>query len=277
MFEDEVQVLLGATPRDILNICLGVLNLIEQLIFNHQWMSNTNLAVIAEAQGAEFVRSNGQSADHTESLRQGINALINAEDRIKNSITPVLNNNGTVGNALREVLRPLLDWSRSVRQVGENTLASAQDVARAYPQRLEGVPFEAGERGRASSVIQQLNNQAAALRARGIDPELVPNATPSIRTVVAEAEGLPEEDREAILKMTPLIVTMRQLIINQLGAAAGVVRAAMIRFLAPLGTMLDFLAAALTTLATSLTSFIVIPKFILENMLKDAGLQGPEA
>ena len=144
MFEVEVQILLGATPREIMQIMLNILNLIEQLVFNHNWMSNTHLAAIAEAQGAEFVRSNGQTANHAEALRQVMNTLANSEDRVKESIDPVLRNNRDVGNALREVLRPLLDYSRNIRQTTQATLAAAEEVSLTNARRLEGVPLQTG-------------------------------------------------------------------------------------------------------------------------------------
>jgi hypothetical protein len=244
MFEVEVQILLGATPREIMQIMLNILNLIEQLVFNHNWMSNTHLAAIAEAQGAEFVRSNGQTANHAEALRQVMNTLANSEDRVKESIDPVLRNNRDVGNALREVLRPLLDYSRNIRQTTQATLAAAEEVSLTNARRLEGVPLQTGIRGRASSVVQQLLNQAAALRARGIDPQLVPNASTTVRAAIADAEALAAEEKEAIAKATPLLVAMRQLIAAQLRAAGAVARAAIGRFLGPLETMLNFVAKA---------------------------------
>jgi hypothetical protein len=168
---------------------------------------------------------------------------------------------------LFDVLRPLFDLSRDVRRIASNTLTSAAEVARTAPRRLEGVPFEAGERGRASSVVQQLTGQAAQLRQRGIDPELVPNASASVRNAISEAESLAAEEREAIIRITPVVAFMRQRIITQIRNATAVVRAALTRFLQPLETLLEFLAR---TLGSRLPSFILVPKFIVDEMLEFA-------
>jgi hypothetical protein len=272
MFEQEVRLLLGATPAEIMSLMNSILNLIEQLVFNHNWQSNTNLAAIAEAQGAEIVRSNGITANHAQALREGLRALINAETVVKNNVDRI--NNPQIGNTIREVLRPLFDFSRNARQVGNNTLGSLNEVAQLNPRRLEGVQIITGERGRASSVVQQIANQAVSLRQRGIDPKLVQNSTPFIRTVIAEAEALPAEEREAVIKITPVLVAMRQLIAIQLRIASGVARAALSRFLGPLEAMLSFLAKAF---GGRLTSFILIPKFLFDQMLESAGISGSRA
>lgn len=268
MFEREIAALLGATPAQILGLMRSVLNLVEQLVFNHSWQSNTQLAAMAEAQGAEIVRSNGVTANHAASLQQALAAVANAEGRVRGDITAVRNPGAQ--NALREVLRPLFDHSRQIRDTGTKTLNLLPEIARLNPRRLEGVPLGAGERGRASSVVQQLANQAVSLRARGIEPTLVQNATGPIRAAIAEAEALPAEEREAAVRMTPVIVAMRQLIVAQLRVATATLRAALEHFLGPLETMLQFLAREL---GGRLNTFFLIPKSLLDQMLRGAGVE----
>ncbi|MEW6640879.1 MAG: hypothetical protein AB1586_10275 [Pseudomonadota bacterium] len=269
MFEREVQLLLGMTPAEVMRLMMSILDLLESLVLNHNWMSNTQLATLAEAQGAELFRSNGVVANHGGALQQALANLENEEGQITQQLLQIQRANRSVGNAVFDVLRPLMDLSRETRRVGSNVLAEAAQLARTVPNRLAGIKFEAGERGRATSIVQQIARQAPELRQRGIDPTLISNATDAERALIAEAEALPAEEREALVRMTPVVVLMRQMIAAQLRAAAGAARAALSRFLGPLETMLDFLAR---TLGSRLTSFIIVPRSVLKEMLRSAGV-----
>jgi hypothetical protein len=273
MFEREIQLLLGMNPRDVMRLMESVLDLLESLVLNHNWMSNSQLAALAEAQGAELFRSNGAVADHGAALRQALANLENEEGDITQQVLQIQRANRSVGNAIFDVLRPLMDLSRETRRVGGNVLTEAARLAGTVPNRLAGIKFEAGERGRATSIVQQLARQAPELRQRGIDPTLISNATNAERALIAEAEALPAEEREALVRMTPVIALMRQLIAAQLRPAVGALRAALSRFLGPLETMLDFLAR---TLGSRLTSFILVPRSVLKEMLRSAGVSSAD-
>ena len=273
MFEREVTLLLGATPRDVMNLMLAILDLCESLVLNHNWMSNTQLATIAEAQGAELFKSNGAVANHGNALRQALANLEGEEDVITRQVLQIQRVNRAAGNAILQILRPLLDLARDVRRVGNNTLAEAAQLARTVPTRLNGIKFEAGERGRATSIVRQLVGQAPQLRQQGIDPALISNATQVQRTIIAEAEALPAEEREALFKMSPVLVAMRQLIAVQLRLATGALRAALFRVLGPLETLLNFLAR---TFGSRLTSFILVPKSVLKEMMRSAGISSDD-
>ena len=260
-FDKAVELLLGAQPREIMNLALAVLDLLEQLSRNHNWWSNTNLAALAEAQGAELVKSSGRVADHAKALRQGIAALTNAENAVQQGAQRAFPENPSLRSRILDVLRPLLEVSRDARRIGSNVLTESANLARTAPNRLDGIKFEAGERGRQSSIIRQLARQGAQL--------LPQNATAAARTAVAEAEALPADEREAIVKTTGVIAAMRQAIVANLRLVTAATRAALARWLTPLGTMLEFLATALG----SLSSFIVVPRFILDDMLKSSGLR----
>ena len=245
-FEDEVRLLLGVQPREIMRLAQAVLDLLEQIALNHNWWSNTNLAAVAEAQGAELVKSSGRVANHANALREGIAALANAEDAVQQAAQRAVPDNPSIRSGILDVLRPLIDASRDARRIGSNTLTEAANLARTAPNRLDGVKFEAGERGRESSIVRQLARQGAQI--------LPQNAAATARTAVAEAESLPADEQEAIVKATGVIAAMRQLIVMQLRLATSAARAALARWLGPLEAMLEFLAKAF---GNRLTTFIL--------------------
>ena len=198
-------------------------------------------AVLAEAQGADVVGPDGQPFNHYQSLIDTLNALRNNAGTIRDILAQIrARGDYRTVEELSRSLRPLLDLARDREAVMAETQALAETLEETNPQRLAGVAFGQGglgvQTGRtiASLVSTQLQMLATTLRARGIDPVLVPqNLRASASLLLDEIEELPVSTEQSAPAAAATDASVR-LIISQILTRLGAGATTLLQRLAPL-------------------------------------------
>jgi hypothetical protein len=248
------------------NLVAAVVKLYENMINMHGVYAGTHQAVLAEAQGAELLDSAGQVYNHRTSLIEAGRALANREKEIEQGLTSLARFSGTLADKTRTVLRPLLQVSAESRSLIAETEAKAMELARSDPGGLRGVPLTSGGMGpgvardQAALISNQLNAQAAALRARGAQSSLLPNPG-AAQAYLYRLRQLAVNQSDSARKMGAILAAMR-LALRQALAEAGAAGRAL------LSTVFEQLLAALELLATRLGGMLVTPLVIPTSVLK---------
>jgi hypothetical protein len=257
-------------PRLGITFISNIIRLAQNLMEIHGVFRGTHEAVLAEAQGGELIDSAGQVVNHLASLQQSRQTLINREADIQANLTQLERISRTLSSVARDVVKPLLEFSRNNRALMTETEDEAAQLLRTAPTRLQGVPLGTGGLGPevardANSLISsQLAAQANQLAARGIDPQLISNATAAEQALLDRIRDQAINNQDTVAKMTPIIAAMR------LAAQAALRQAAFaVRML--LNTILDGLIAALDALAASMGSMLVTPLIFPKNMTRFLG------
>ncbi len=255
-------------PGVVSSFISAVSRLFDHLIVSHGVFRGTHEVVLVEAQGAEVLDSAGNVFNHMDSLRQSRAALVNREQEIQRGLTFFARFSNTLSFKIREIVRPIVTRSESMRALMDETETKALELARTNGTRLQGVRIGAGglgpevARSEASLVSAQLEAQAVQLRARGIEPTILPNAAQA-SSYLARVRALAVNNKDSAAKMFPVLTAMRV-------AAQQALRQASIAGRALLSTVLDGLLIALEAVAarigTTLTTPILIPTEILESL-----------
>ena len=199
----------------------------------HGIFRGTHEAALAEAQGAEIVRNTARQAAsyrHILSLERDGAAIADRIARIQSILGRI---GGVERGAMirsREALQPLLKLAEHHQQMIQSTRDIAADLIRQYPNRLRGVTFSPGGLGPAvgrdhrALISTQLQQLAVQLRARGIDPRLVPDAFVAARNQVSAIRNLPINAREALLHVSSAAAAARAAFtyaVSRAGLSAG--------------------------------------------------------
>jgi len=225
--------------RIVQNLPIAVQKLQEVLSASgsfHGVLRGSLEAVLAEAQGAEIVGPDGVPFNHYQNLTDTLNALRNSSG----SIQDILGQIGGRGDfktveELSQSLRPLLDLAKDREAVMAETQSLAETLEQSYPQRLAGVAFGQGGLGpqvgrTVSSLIStQLQLLANTLRARGIDPFLLPqNLRASSGMLLEEIEELPVSTEQsaaaAALTAASVRLTISQVLVRLGSGATGLLQ-----------------------------------------------------
>jgi hypothetical protein len=260
-------------PQLAITFIANVIRLARNLVEIHGIFRGTHEAVLAEAQGGQLIDAAGRTVNHLASLQNSRQALANREADIQTGLTQMERISRTLSSAVRDVVKPLLELSRSNRALMDETEAEAANLARTAPSRLEGVPLGTGglgpevARDANALVSSQLTAQANQLLARGIDPTLISNATAAEQAYLDRIRDSAVNNQDSIVRLTPVLAAMRL-------AAQNALRQASFAFQMLLRTVLDGLLTALDALASglgsSLNNIIIIPT----KMLKSLGQAG---
>ena len=260
-------------PQLAITFIANVVRLARNLVEISGVFRGTHEAVLAEAQGAQLIDAAGRTVNHLESLQNTRQALANREADIQQGLTEMERISRTLSSAVRDVVKPLLELSRSNRALMNETEAEAANLARLAPTRLEGVPLGTGGLGTEVArdanalVSSQLTAQANQLLARGVDPTLISNATAAEQAYLERIRDTAINNQDTVARLTPVLAAMRL-------AAQNALRQASVALQMLLRTVLDGLIAALDALATrlgsSLNNIIIIPT----KMLKSLGQAG---
>jgi hypothetical protein len=237
----------------------------------HGWLRGSLEAVLAEAQGAEIVGQDGQPFNHYQNLADTLNALRNNSGAIRDFLGQIraLGDFKTV-QELSQDLRPLLDLARDREAVMADTKALAETLEQMCPDRLAGVAFGQGGLGTqvgrtvSSLISTQLQVLATTLRARGIDPFLIPQYLRASAGVLLEKiEEIPITIEDAAETAAKTAISVR-LAISQVLPRLGTGAPSLLQRLAPL-------LEALWTLGGRLIS---IPLILVDQDGNPIGMRG---
>lgn len=249
---DQVTLTLGQALLDLLQILDGN---------NHGMLRGTCEATLAEAQGAQI---GPDGFNHIQSLRNALAALTAREDALDNAINQVGSIDASLAQRIRQILSPLLNQSSAVRATLEETEEMALELERTNADRLEGVAFGQGglgteiARDSRSLVSTQIMQMAAQLRARGIEPNLIPSIQSGATQLMDKVRQLPITVADATQKLAVTAAAMRA------GARAAITNAGQ-RGIAVLSEALEAVGAALAALGDILIS---VPIFIDPELIK---------
>jgi hypothetical protein len=208
---------------------------------NHGVLQGTHEAVLAEAQGAQLVRNvaqQGATFNHFQDLENTAGVIIDREQRVLSLLGRVGNEDRGLMVRTRTSLQPLLELTRRYLQTMEGTRNLAADLVRTQPTRLAGVQFGSGGlgtevvRGRQALISTQMQQMATQLRARGIQPTLVPNATATARVVIANIRQLPITLRDAASQASAALTAARLALTQAARTAASSAASSFFRSLA---------------------------------------------
>lgn len=234
----------------------------------HGVCRGTQEAVVAEAQGAELLDASGRVFRHLGSLQGSANALANREAEIQSGLTHLARVHAPLGQRVREIVQPLLNHSASTRAIMAETEAKAAELARTAPTRLQGIRLGTGglgpeiARNEAALVSRQMELQAVQLRARGIQPSLLPDAG-ATNQFIARTRQLALNNKDSIGRLLPILTAMRLAISRSLAQAGVAARALLSTILEPLDVVLEFLASRLGGM---LVTPILVPIQLLKSL-----------
>lgn len=255
-------------PRFVTAFVAAVVRLFDNLVTLHGVYQGTQEAVVAEAQGAELLDASGRVFTHLGSLRESANALANREGEIEAGLARLSRIHVPLAQRVREIVQPLLSESASTRAVMAETEAKAAELARIAPTRLQGIRLGTGglgpeiARNEAALVSNQIEAQAAQLRARGIQPSLLPDAG-ATRQFIIRVRQLALNNRDSINRLLPILGTMRLVIAQSLAQAGAAARALLSTVLEPLDVALEFLASRLGGM---LSTPLIVPSGLFRSL-----------
>jgi hypothetical protein len=176
----------------------------------HGIFRGSHEAALAEAQGLKIYKSpaKDQTAfSHLTDLENTENNLAMKESQINSLLGKIGEEMPGVMTRLKEKLQPLLGQSENYRETIARTQGLAQQLKNSDPNRLEsawankgGLKIDAG-RSYTSLVSTQMEQQASALKAQGIDPVLVSNPTAADAIQLAAIRQLPVSKEVALSRI----------------------------------------------------------------------------
>lgn len=271
--------LLRNNPLHVFNLVVAISRLFQHLVVHHGVWRGTAEAVLAEAQGAQFLDGAGRVFNHLASLQSGRDALANRETEIQAGINRIASTDRLAAMRIREIVQPLLGQSQQTRAVLTEVESEALQLSRSMPGRLATVRMGTGglvlDVGRAEAALasNQLLQQSAQLQSRNIEPNLIPSAMANGQQVMARVRTLPLCDKDALPRILTILTTMRLAVYRTLGQVGEVARLALEPILEPLAVALEWLAM---NLGGRLVVFpILIPRSVLDEMLRRLGLAPP--
>jgi hypothetical protein len=161
----------------------------------------------------------------------------------------------------KEALQPMLSAARQNINLIERTRNVAADLIRTNPTRLAGVHFGSGGLGpatgrtHASLISTQIQQMAAVLRERGIEPRLVPRMHAAGNALLGTLRQVPISVRDAGIKIAAAAATARAAF-TQAAARAAASSAS--------STFLRGLAAAMEALISIGGRLISVPIIIID-------------
>lgn len=230
----------------------------------HGILRGSHEAALAEAQGAQIVRNvaaQGATFSHIRDLEGTARALMAREAQVQSVLGKIGEVDRGVMIRAKEALQPMLTAARQNLDLIERTRNVAADLIRTHPNRLAGVHFGSGGLGPgvgrtpASLISTQIQQMAATLRARGIDPTLVPRAHAAGNALMSSIRQLPVSIQDAGIRVAAAAAAARAAF-TQAAARAAASSAA--------STFLRGLAAAMEVLLTVGGRLISVPIIIID-------------
>src|SRR5271166_2399716 len=236
----------------------------------HGILRGSHEAALAEAQGAEIVRNVAQQGATFQHILDLENTGAAIQDRLQ-VVQSLLGKMGEIDRGVmlrsQEALQPLMESGESNVELIEDTREVATELARNFGNRLAGVAFGQGglgtQVGRSYAVLisTQINQMAVTLRARGIEPSLIPNEFSRGRMLMQQIQQLPVTIQDAFQRMAGTLAAARALFVQSAIRAAA--NTASSSFLRALSAAFDALFTVSGTLVT-LPIFIIPPGLLTE-------------
>lgn len=236
----------------------------------HGILRGSHEAALAEAQGAQIVRNVAQQGATFQHILDLENSGAAIQDRLQ-VVQSLLGKMGEIDRGVmlrsQEGLQPLIESAESNVELIEDTQEVAADLARNFGDRLAGVAFGQGGLGTqvgrsfAALISTQINQMAVTLRARGIEPSLIPNEFTRGRMLMQQIQQLPVTIEDAFQRMAGALAAVRALF-TQSAIRAAVNTAS--------SSFLRALSGALEGLFTMSGSLVTLPIFIIPpDLLKE--------
>lgn len=220
---------------------------------SHGIFQGTHEAVIFEAQGGQ-IGPGGFS--HLDDLRATAQAIETRQDALNLALNRINGLDSAVGSRIKEVCQPLLRQSGEFLSTARETERVAAALRQSDPTRFQGVVLGQGglgpEIGRTANALvsTQLDQQAKQLTARGIEPRLIPAARTALQGVLTQIRNLPLDFKEATIKLSAILATMRTIV-------AAFARQALFAGRVALAAALSAIEQALVSIGSRLTTPIL--------------------
>jgi hypothetical protein len=234
-----------ATPAQMAQDLQRYVTNLQQLLSNHQLCRGTFEAVLAEAQGGEFVLSNAETAEHVTSLEQAARGLMNNESQLTDLLRQIRSVDPRTAGQLSQSLQPILQMARQRIALVEETRQVVFELKMLHPDKLASVPLQTGPREIASMASTQLQNLRMSLVPSGV------SSAPWVQEVLEEIEELPVNEKEAAAAASAAAAAGRSMITAMLRQAAAGASSSLLRIL---GSALE----ALWTIGGTLISIPLI-------------------
>lgn len=224
----------------------------------HGILRGSHEAALAEAQGAQIVRNVAQQAATFEHILDLESTGVAIQDRLRD-VQSLLGKIGEIDPGLmsrsKEALQPLIETAESNAELIEETREVAADLGRTFGNRFAGVYFGQGglgpEVGRSFGALisTQINQMAMTLRARGIEPNLIPNEFTRGRMLLQQIQRLPVTIEDAFQRIAGALATVRALLTQSaIRAATNTASSSFLRFLSAAFEGLFTISGRLVTL-----------------------------
>jgi hypothetical protein len=230
----------------------------------HGILRGSHEAALAEAQGAQIVRNvcgQGATFAHIRDLENTAQALMSRYSQVQSVLGKIGEVDRGVMIRSKEALQPMLQAAQQNISLLERTRNVAADLMRTHPNRLSGVYFGQGGLGpatgrtHASLISTQIQQMAATLRARGIEPSLIPRAHAAGNALMATLRQAPVTIQDAGFKIATAAAAARAAF-TQAALRAAATSAAQ--------SLLRGLAAAMEALLTVGGRLITVPIIIID-------------
>jgi hypothetical protein len=237
----DIVIELGRSVLDLLSILQGDA---------HGILRGSHEAALVEAQGAQV---GPDGFDHLDNLVQTGRALAAREDALKQTINKLGVVRMGVSERVREILQPLLNRSQELRATISQTEETATQLRASDGTRLQGVVFGQGGAGPEVTrdvralVSTQMEQRAAELEERGIEPRIIPAARDGATRVMDAIRRLPLNPTECKERLVALLAVIRAGVTQAARPAAAVGRLALRAALVSLDAALVEMGSRLTT------------------------------
>jgi hypothetical protein len=236
----------------------------------HGILRGSHEAALAEAQGAQIVRNVAQQGATFEHILDIENTGAAILDRLRD-VQGLLGKIGEIDPGVmrrsKEALQPLIETAESNVELIEETQGVAADLTRNFGNRLTGVYFGQGglgpQVGRSfvALISTQINQMAVTLRARGIEPNLIPSEFTRGRMLMQQIQQLPVTIEDAFQRMAGALAAVRALLTQSaIRAAANTASSSFLRFLSAAFEGLFTISGRLVTLP-----IIILPPGLLKD------------
>jgi len=199
------------------------------VLTSHAFTRGTFEATLAEAQSARLVGATiGKS--HMDELTQALSAIKNADVEISQALARIRQVSSASAKELGRAIEPLLQVAKQTKQLTQQTITLAKELAATHGRELEGVPLVSSEtRGYGSLVSTQLQKMGRSL----LPNKLIETHRYLLETIKrqpATVEGIMERIRPVGLSvtaaLTALKATGRSATVRLFGAALEAITAA---------------------------------------------------
>lgn len=240
-FLEDIVIELGRSVLDLLSILQGDA---------HGILRGSHEAALVEAQGAQV---GPEGFNHLNDLAQTGRALVAREDALNQAINKLGVVRMGVSERVRDILQPLLNRSQEMRAAISQTEEMATQLRASDGARLQGVVFGQGGAGPEVTrdvralVSTQMEQRAAELEARGIEPQIIPAARDGATRVMDTIRRLPLNANECKERLVVLLAAIRAGVTQAARQAAAVGRLALRAALVSLEEALVTMGSRLTT------------------------------